>query len=153
LASKKEKAERRRTLRRHPARDEILEVMRASDKPISPTQVARITGRTLGSTAYHVRTLAAAGVIELADEGRVRGAAEHFYALVPDQETDAPLFDGPRELLRVAGALAVKLKGEDLPVPTNLDAEAHAELEAILDRLKPRVQRIAEAATERSRAT
>ena len=83
MPTKKEKAERRASLRPHPARDQILDVMRSYGKPISPTQLARITGGTLGPSAYHVRTLVSAGVVELADEGRVRGAVEHFYALVP----------------------------------------------------------------------
>ena len=87
-STKKEQAKRRASLRPHPVRDQIVDIMRSYGKPISPMRISRITGGTLGSVAYHVRTLSAAGVIELADEGRVRGAVVHHYALVSD---DAPL--------------------------------------------------------------
>lgn len=71
-----------RVLRPHPARDQILDAMRQHGEPMSPTQLANITGATLGSTAYHVRALRAAGIIEPAGEKRgVRGAVEHFYKL------------------------------------------------------------------------
>ena len=83
--TKRQMEHRRATLRPHPVRDQIVDVMRSYGKPISPTQLSRITGGTLGSVAYHVRTLTAAGVVVLADEGRVRGAVEHFYMLVLDR--------------------------------------------------------------------
>jgi DNA-binding transcriptional ArsR family regulator len=84
MTSKERRRAGGRALRAHPVRDQIVDVMRSYGKPISPTQLSRITGGTLGSVAYHVRTLVAAGVVELADEGRVRGAVEHFYALALD---------------------------------------------------------------------
>lgn len=104
MATKREKDQRRANLRPHPVRDQVVDVMRSYGKPISPTQISRITGGSLGSVAYHVRTLSAAGVIELADEGRVRGAVEHLYALVRD---DAPLVDPVGNLLSICGALTV----------------------------------------------
>jgi Helix-turn-helix domain len=63
-----------RSLRPHPARDAILDAMRQHGAPMSPVQLARITGATLGSTAYHVRTLATAGVIELVGESAASAA-------------------------------------------------------------------------------
>ena len=103
--SKRQQQQRRSTLRPHPARDQIVDAMRSYGQPISPTRLAEVTGNTLGSVAYHVRTLLAAGVVELAEEGRVRGAVEHFYALVPDNEAEIndPLV-GPAEALRRADA-------------------------------------------------
>jgi hypothetical protein len=140
----------RRGLRSHPARDAILDTMRQYGKPISPTQLARVTGATLGSTAYHVRTMLAAGMIELVDEARVRGTVEHFYTLPAGTEAAAPI-DAARQLLSVCGALTVPGPDGGYPVPTELDEDAHAELEALLDGLRPQVQQIAAASTARAR--
>ena len=48
------------------ARDQIVDAMRSYGQPISPTRLAEVTGNTLGSVAYHVRTLLGAGVVTLA---------------------------------------------------------------------------------------
>jgi DNA-binding transcriptional ArsR family regulator len=148
--TKKEKQERRASLRPHPARDQILDVMRSYGKPISPTQLARITGGTLGSTAYHVRTLVAAGVVELADEGRVRGAVEHFYAIVPGGEDETRLTDPVAQLLGLCGALTVPDPEGGYPRPAVLDAAAREQLQALIAQLRPEVRAIVTAATERS---
>jgi hypothetical protein len=146
--TKKQMKARRDTLRPHPARDQIVDVMRSYGKPISPTQVARITGGTLGSVAYHVRTLVAAGVVELADEGRVRGAVEHFYALV--REDDAQLADPVSQLLGLCGALTVPDDDGGYPRPAVLDEPARKQLRRMIDRLSPEVRDIAAAATART---
>jgi DNA-binding transcriptional ArsR family regulator len=147
MATKREKQKRLATLRPHPVRDQIVDVMRSYGKPISPTQISRVTGGSLGSVAYHVRTLAAAGVIELADEGRVRGAVEHLYALVRD---DAPLVDPVGNLLSICGALTVPAPDGGYPVPVSLDEPARADLRAILARVGPEVREIAAASTRRA---
>lgn len=138
-----------RVLRPHPARDAILDAMRQYGRPISPTQLARITGPSLGSTAYHVRVLAEAGIIELAGEGRVRGAVEHFYVLVAD--ADHPALAPVRQLLGLCGGLTVPDPDGGFPIPSEIDAEAHAELAEIVDKLCPWVQEIAVASTARVR--
>jgi len=142
MASKKEKKARRDSLRPHPARDQILDVMRSYGKPISPTQLARITGGTLGSTAYHVRTLVSAGVVELAEEGRVRGAVEHFYSLVPGDDDALRLVDPITQLLGLCGALTVPAADGGYPRPAVVDEAARALLMAVLDRLRPEVKQI-----------
>jgi DNA-binding transcriptional ArsR family regulator len=147
MATKREKDQRRASLRPHPVRDQVVDVMRSYGKPISPTQISRVTGGSLGSVAYHVRTLSAAGVIELADEGRVRGAVEHLYALVRD---DAPLVDPVGNLLSICGALTVPAPDGGYPVPVSLDEPARRDLRAIIDRLRPEVREIAAAATRRA---
>lgn len=140
----------RRALRPHPAREQILDVMRQHGAPISPVQLARITGATVGSTAYHVRTLAAAEVIEPAGQQRgVRGSIEHFYKLVAD---DAASPDAVRQLLGLCSALTVRhCDGGGYPVSTEIDDDAHTELEVLLDALRPQVQQIAAASTARVR--
>jgi DNA-binding transcriptional ArsR family regulator len=150
MTSKKEKKQRRDRLRPHPARDQILDVMRSYGKPISPTQLARITGGALGSTAYHVRTLVSAGVVELADEGRVRGAVEHFYALVPGDEEDLRIVDPITQLLGLCGALTVPAADGGYPRPSVVDDLARERLTALLDRLRPEVQQIVAEAVARA---
>jgi DNA-binding transcriptional ArsR family regulator len=142
MATKKEKAERRASLRPHPARDQILDVMRSYGKPISPTQLARITGGTLGSTAYHVRTLVSAGVVELADEGRVRGAVEHFYALIPGDQDDVRLTDPVTQLLGLCGALTMPDPDGGYPRPSVIDDVARERLTSIIAKLRPEVRQI-----------
>lgn len=140
----------RRTLRPHPAREQILDVMGQHGAPISPVQLSRITGTTLGSTAYHVRALLAAELIELAGEERgVRGSTEHFYKLAAE---DAASPDTVRQLLSLCNALTVRhADGGGYPVATELDDDARAELDALLKRLRPQVQQIAAASTARVR--
>lgn len=147
--TKRQMNERRRSLRPHPVRDRIVEVMRAYGRPISPTQIARITGGTLGSVAYHVRTLNGAGVIVLADEGRVRGAVEHLYALAPGAETDA-LNDPSEVMLSLCGTLIVQVGADAMPRPAELDDEARLALHELLETLKPKVCVIAEQSTVRA---
>jgi DNA-binding transcriptional ArsR family regulator len=147
--TKKQMEQRRKTLRPHPARYQIVDVMRSYGRPISPTQLARITGGSLGSTAYHVRTLVSAGIVVLADEGRVRGAVEHFYALVSDEE-QTQLADPVNQLLGLCGALTVPGADGGYPRPTVLDARARKQLQRVLTRLRPEVRDIVAAATARS---
>jgi DNA-binding transcriptional ArsR family regulator len=149
MASKKEQRARRATLRPHPARDQIIDVMRSYGQPISPTRLSKISGTTLGSVAYHVRTLVSAGVIELADEGRVRGAVEHFYALVPREE-DTHLVDPIHTLLGLCGTLTLPSPNGGYPRPAALDDRARGELRDILGRLRPQVRKIVVAAAQRA---
>jgi DNA-binding transcriptional ArsR family regulator len=61
----------------HPLRVRILAML--GERKASPNQLAGWLGVNLGTVAYHVRTLERAGLIELVDETRVRGAIEHHY--------------------------------------------------------------------------
>jgi DNA-binding transcriptional ArsR family regulator len=151
--TRKQMAARRASLRPHAVRDQIVDVMRSYGRPISPTQLARVTGGTLGSVAYHVRTLAAAGVIELADEGRVRGAVEHYYALTAATEEEGPLVDPLGALLSLCGAMTVAGEDGDYPRRVVLDDAGRQELRALITQLRPKVQAIASAATARTEPT
>jgi DNA-binding transcriptional ArsR family regulator len=141
-------AQRRATLRQHPVRDQIVDVMRSYGKPISPTQLSRITGGTLGSVAYHVRTLTSAGVVTLADEGRVRGAVEHFYMLSLKDE-EVTLSDPASTLLSLCGALTVPSVNGGYPQPVLLDDRARRALHRLIVKLQPEVRAIASASTAR----
>ncbi|HEX5925867.1 MAG TPA: winged helix-turn-helix domain-containing protein [Baekduia sp.] len=149
MATKREQEQRRRTLRPHRARDTIADAMRTYDEPISPTRLAEITGLSLGSVAYHVRTLRDAGVVTLACEARVRGAVEHFYALVADN--DADLNDPMVELQKLCGFLTVP-GPNGYPTPLTLDEQARSEMQRMLDMLRPRVAKIIAAAAKREGA-
>jgi DNA-binding transcriptional ArsR family regulator len=61
----------------HPLRVRILALL--DERSASPVELAGWLGATLGTTAYHVRTLERIGLIELVRETRVRGAVEHHY--------------------------------------------------------------------------
>jgi DNA-binding transcriptional ArsR family regulator len=65
----------------HPLRVRILAMVQ--ERTASPSQLSQWLGATLGTTAYHVRALHQLGLIELADETRVRGAIEHHYRAGP----------------------------------------------------------------------
>ena len=145
MATKRQQQQRRKTLRPHPTRDQIVDAMRSYGEPISPTRLSEVTGNTLGAVAYHVRTLLSAGVVELAEEGRVRGAVEHFYALVPDNEAD--LNDPLVGLQKLCGVLTLPSADGGYPVPVHpgrrgargaAEAARHAAPEGPEDR--PRVR-------------
>jgi DNA-binding transcriptional ArsR family regulator len=150
MASAREQQKRRKTLRPHPARDQIVDAMRSYGQPISPTRLAEVTGNTLGSIAYHVRTLLAAGVVELAEEGRVRGAVEHFYALVPDNE--AEINDPLVGLQKLCGVLTLPTGENGYPQPIPLDDEGRAQMQKLLDTMRPKVQRIVRETAKRTAA-
>jgi DNA-binding transcriptional ArsR family regulator len=65
----------------HPLRVRILAML--DERQASPNQLAGRLGASLGTVAYHVRTLLQLGLIELVDETRVRGAVEHHYRSTP----------------------------------------------------------------------
>jgi hypothetical protein len=64
----------------HPLRVRILAIL--DERQASPNQLAGWLAASLGTVAYHVRTLLQLGLIELVDETRVRGAVEHHYRSV-----------------------------------------------------------------------
>ena len=61
----------------HPLRVRILAILQ--ERRASPNELAGVLEATLGTVAYHVRTLHQLGLIELVDETPVRGAVEHHY--------------------------------------------------------------------------
>jgi hypothetical protein len=136
---------RKETLRPHKTRDAILDAMAAYGQPISPTRLSEVTGASLGSAAYHVRTLLSAGVLREAGEERVRGAVEHFYELAENHE----LVAAEQRLLQLAGAMTVSTNG-GYPAVTVLDDEAREELAKELRLVVPRVRKIAKDAHKRA---
>lgn len=74
---------------RHPLRARILTTLR--EREATPTQLAALLGASVGTVAYHVRTLSSLGLIELTGETRVRGAVAHHYRAVAPGEVS---YDG-----------------------------------------------------------
>ena len=66
----------------HPLRVRILELATQRDE-VSPVDLAGELGEPLGVVSYHVRHLAAAGLLELAGRSFRRGAVKHHYRSVP----------------------------------------------------------------------
>jgi DNA-binding transcriptional ArsR family regulator len=64
----------------HPLRLAILREVR-DRRSLSPAGYARETGEPLGNVSYHVAVLREAGVLEVTDTARRRGALEHFHSL------------------------------------------------------------------------
>jgi DNA-binding transcriptional ArsR family regulator len=86
----------------HPMRVRILAML--DERKASPNQLAGWLGASLGTVAYHVRTLLTLGLIELVDETRVRGAVEHHYRARPRPSVPA---EGWAEASPVAKQAAV----------------------------------------------
>ncbi len=76
----------------HPCKFGILRLL-TEREPISPREVADVTGVALGTVAYHFRQLASVGVVEPASERPRRGAIEHLYRLSPAGRRVAALLE------------------------------------------------------------
>ena len=61
----------------HPTRVRIVAML--SERRASPVELSEKLGETLGTVAYHVRTLRNLGIIKLVSTRQRRGAIEHIY--------------------------------------------------------------------------
>lgn len=68
---------------KHPLRRLLLRHYVEAPEMLSPRELAPQTRQPLSSVSYHVRQLAEAGAVVLADERQVRGAVQHFYEPAP----------------------------------------------------------------------
>jgi len=67
----------------HSIRRALLKLYLENDDPLSPKELAELTGEKLSTISYHVRVLADKNAIELAEEEPVRGSVAHFYRVSP----------------------------------------------------------------------
>jgi DNA-binding transcriptional ArsR family regulator len=67
----------------HPARVAILVALKHHGT-VSPTEAAEAQELSVGTSAYHMRTLTSLGLVRIKTTRPVRGAVEHFYELTPD---------------------------------------------------------------------
>lgn len=149
----------------HPLRVRILAML--DERKASPNQLAGWLGASLGTVAYHVRTLQQLGLIELVDETRVRGAVEHHYRakarpnVSADGWTAAPpvarqaavgsSLDVIGEYARVSAAAGGFDRSEAQLQRTllRLDARGFAQLSKACTKLLEQAQKIEAAAAER----
>jgi DNA-binding transcriptional ArsR family regulator len=149
----------------HPLRVRILAML--DERKASPNQLAGWLGASLGTVAYHVRTLEQLGLIDLVDETRVRGAVEHHYrakarpTVTADGWAQAPpiakqaavgsSLDVIGEYAKVSAAAG----GFDRPdaqlrrAMVRLDAKGFAALSKACDKLLEQAQKIEASAAER----
>jgi DNA-binding MarR family transcriptional regulator len=77
----------------HPLRVRVLRAYRRHQQPLSPTSLATELDLTPATLAYHVRDLHTAGMLELVDSVRRRGATELYYQLTARGAQIAELTD------------------------------------------------------------
>src|SRR3954468_12506739 len=149
----------------HPLRVRILALL--DERTASPVELAAWLGATLGTTAYHVRTLERVGLIELVRETRVRGAVEHHYRAKERPTVSDEAWAGAPPIAKQA-AVSASLQtieayaraasaagGFDhghshlTRTQLTLDARGWSDLSRACMRLLAQVNRIEEAATER----
>jgi DNA-binding transcriptional ArsR family regulator len=142
----------------HPLRVRILAML--DERQASPNQLAGWLGASLGTVAYHVRTLLQLGLIELVDETRVRGAVEHHYRSVarPTVTAEAWLEASPiakqaavgssLEVIGEYARLSAAAGGFDRPdaqlrrLLLKLDARGFAQLSTAIEKLFERLDKI-----------
>jgi DNA-binding transcriptional ArsR family regulator len=149
----------------HPLRVRILAML--DERKASPNQLAGWLGASLGTVAYHVRTLEQLGLIELVDETRVRGAVEHHsrararpnvtaegWAQAPPIAKQAAVgssLDVIGEYARASAAAGGFDRDEAQLRRTllKLDARGFAQLSKACDKLLEQAEKIEAAAAER----
>ena len=149
----------------HPLRVRILAML--DERKASPNQLAGWLNASLGTVAYHVRTLQQLGLIELVDETRVRGAVEHHYRakarpnLTADGWATAPpvarqaavgsSLDVIGEYARVSAAAGGFDRAEARlrRAVMGLDARGFAQLSKAVDKLLEQAEKIEASAAER----
>jgi DNA-binding transcriptional ArsR family regulator len=149
----------------HPLRVRILALL--DERTASPVELAGWLGATLGTTAYHVRTLERIGLIELVRETRVRGAVEHHYRAKPRPTVSDDAWAAAPPIAKQA-AVSASLQTIDAyaraasaaggfdhgnshltRTPLRLDARGWSELSRACIRLLSQVDRIEAGAKER----
>jgi DNA-binding transcriptional ArsR family regulator len=149
----------------HPLRVRILAML--DERQASPNQLAGWLDASLGTVAYHVRTLLQLGLIELVDETRVRGAVEHHYRAkarpnitgegwttaspVARQAAVGSSLDVIGEYARVSAAAGGfdRADAQLRRALLRLDARGFAQLSKACDKLLEQAERIEAAAAER----
>jgi DNA-binding transcriptional ArsR family regulator len=149
----------------HPLRVRILAML--DERKASPNQLAGWLNASLGTVAYHVRTLQQLGLIELVDETRVRGAVEHHYRAkarpvvteegwsaappIAKQAAVGSSLDVIGEYARMSAAAGGfdRADAQLRRTMVRLDARGFAQLSKACDKLLEQAEKIEAAAAER----
>jgi DNA-binding transcriptional ArsR family regulator len=149
----------------HPLRVRILAML--DERTASPVELAGWLDASLGTVAYHVRTLERMGLVELVHETRVRGAVEHHYKSVERPRVSDDAWAAAPAIAKQA-AVSASLQTIDAyaraasaaggfdhgnshltRTQLTLDARGWSDLSRACMRLLDQVNRIEEAAEER----
>ena len=149
----------------HPLRVRILAML--DERTASPVELAGWLGSSLGTVAYHVRTLERMGLVELVHETRVRGAVEHHYRSIERPRVSDRAWEAAPAIAKQA-AVSASLQTIDAYARAasaaggfddgnahltrsglTLDARGWSELSKACLRLLAHVDRIEESAKER----
>lgn len=134
---------------RHPLRIAIVRRMLDPATPtLTPQEMARESGVSLGVVSYHFRTLAELGLIVVTRQRQVRGAIEHHYALTERDRIGTVLWSLRAELLRRDDAPTDISRGTAV-----LDREGLDELHRLVAGLLDRVAELERAAHARAEAS
>ena len=149
----------------HPLRVRILAIL--DERQASPNQLAGWLEASLGTVAYHVRTLLQLGLIELVDETRVRGAVEHHYRSVARPSVSAEAWAQASPIAKQAAVgSSLEVIGEYARLSAaaggfdrsdaqlrrlllRLDARGFAQLSKAIDKLLERAEKVEADAAER----
>jgi DNA-binding transcriptional ArsR family regulator len=150
----------------HPLRVRILAML--DERKASPNELAGWLDASLGTVAYHVRTLQQLGLIELVDETRVRGAVEHHYRAKarPNLTADGWAAAAPPIARQAAVGSSLDVIGEYARVSAaaggfdrpdarlrrtlmRLDDRGFAQLSKAMDKLLEQAEKIEASAAER----
>ncbi len=97
----------------HPLRISVLEVLAIDDgRTLSPSDLSCELRVPLSNVNYHVTELLRSGLIELTGERQVRGATEHFYRMVEQEQSSNGTRNGKPDRQRTK-----TLKDSALPGP------------------------------------
>ncbi len=103
MASKQPTAVQGQRAMAHPMRARILAALDGHE--LSPVELARELGASLGVVSYHVRVLADAGVVELARTTARRGAIQRLYRLRDGAAVSGSVSLTAKDADRLAGDL------------------------------------------------
>lgn len=132
-----------RAFQRSQRQQALLSLIADRGKPISTTDLSKLTGQTLGATAHHVRALAKLRLIEVAGIQRVRGAIKTYY--VPT-DVGREALRRPRVETMMILVGAVSEHGRPRPSVAAFDDIAYDEVHRALEKLRPTLIEIAERA-------
>lgn len=133
----------------HPLRADILLKMQTEGR-LSPVTYSKNNGESLNLCAYHFKTLAEHGAIELVDTKPRRGAREHIYAINPNSPVMRFLLasnlsgtasqDSTEEFMRSLTAEKSDNKTALTITPLAVDREGRREVKEILEDTSKRLR-------------
>jgi DNA-binding transcriptional ArsR family regulator len=149
----------------HPLRVRLLAML--EERVASPSEMAKHLDADLGVVAYHVRRLAAVGLVEMVRTRQRRGAIEHYYKAVPHTTITSDAWADVPSLVKAAMVSATLQEvsshvnaaasnaGFDRGdahlsrTPLTLDARGWSELATKMDKLLQDAEKIAAASRQR----